>query len=478
MGNRLKYLAGLLVLTALCLSGMWLSDRMADQKQMNTQALQSSDAAQQVPCDHDEAAFCSHLPLICITSGEEAIEYGVPHWCRIDLIDHPNGCNHPDDAPTTTSAATIWHRGQSSSRFEKKPYGISLYKKQGDAKEQDLPLLGMAEGSDWVLHGPYLDKSLMQNRLMYTIARETMFWAPDTRYCEVFLDGEYEGIYLLVESPRVSKTRIRFADYALQSGETPYLLQRNRVGTDVNMVNSFGTYSSHTSYPVYIRYPNERRLTQRQYRWIETDLSKFERALYSEYFRDPERGYRAYIDLDSFVTYYILTEFSMNKDSGYLSTYFCKDIGGKLMMGPIWDLNNGFDNYPGYPTAPGADGDGFYIADNNWFERMMQDPAFVDAVVQKYRTLRKGVLSTENLLKMVDATEAYLGESIERNSERWAYSFERNFLGKDENHQSREMRSHVKAVLKLKRIIRVRGKYLDENIEQLYHLCMEMEDAA
>ncbi len=417
----------------------------------------------------EEGGFSSTLPLLCIENDNTQIEYGEPGWCDISVIDNAGGLNHPGDEPAIKTASTIWVRGQSSALFDKKSYGIEFFKKRDSDKKSDTALLGMAEGHDWILHGPYLDKSLVRNRLTYHLAREMMFWAPDTRYCEVFLNGEYQGIYLIIESPRVYPGRIELADYALLSGETPYLLQRNRAGTDTTEVSSFGLYSGKTRYPVYVRYPVDDKLTEKQLLWISSDFSEFERALYSDYFLDEKKGYKSYIDMDSFVAYYILTEFSINKDSGFLSTYYCKDIDGKLMMGPVWDFNNGYDNYNGYMSPP--DG-GFEIADNNWFGRITQDRAFVDAVVNKYRELRKGILSTDAIMEYLDKTEAYLGDAINRNFERWAQSFNWSYLGKDDDGFSRDIKSYAEARKKLRIFITERGEYLDKNIELLYNNCI------
>ncbi|MEG1524634.1 MAG: CotH kinase family protein [Clostridia bacterium] len=470
MRSKVLYILLTAFLIAVILCGISFSDRIFAS---TIQAVPtSSDEPVSSDCNHSSDAFCSHLPLLLIQTKGSGIEYGVPHWSEISLINNKNGKNHTEDNPLFTTASTIWIRGQSSSRFEKKSYGIEFFKEQESIKRRDLSILGMAADSDWVLHGPYLDKSLMRNHLSYHIARQSMFWAPETRYVEMFLDGSYEGIYLIVESPRVRETRIPFADYALLSGETAYLLQRNRVNTDTTALNCFGSYTGKVFYPLYIRYPIDRNLTAAQSQWITADISRFERALYSDYFKDSRRGYKAYINMDSFATYYVIAEFSMNKDSGFLSTYCCKNIGGKLMMGPVWDFNNGFDHYPGYPTDPGPDGDGFYIADNNWYERLMQDPAFVEVVIAKYREMRQTVLSTKFMLQFIDETEEYLGDSINRNFERWSYSFVRNFLGgHDENGNSRELSSHADAIKQLKKTIVARGLYLDEHIELLYHYC-------
>ena len=90
---------------------------------------------------------------------------------------------------------TIKYRGASSyDVFDKRSYRIKLYRDSG--KSLEYPLLGMGEHSEWVLYGPFLDRSLVRNRLVYGLAREMAVWSPDTRYCELYVDGAYQGIYL------------------------------------------------------------------------------------------------------------------------------------------------------------------------------------------------------------------------------------------------------------------------------------------
>jgi hypothetical protein len=436
----------------------------------NSAAQPSETPAQTEQVRNDEGF--SHLPLLCIDTDGTEIAYGIPGWCEISLVDNSSGFNNPLDPPSFVTASTIWQRGQSSAAFDKRSYGIEFFEQTGGDKKQDIPVLGMAPGHDWVLHGPYLDKTLMRNSLSYHIARESMFWASDTRYCELFLNGEYEGIYLIVESPRINENRIALKDYALLTGETAYLLERNRPDTDTTPLNTYGLLSGKTYYPLFVCYPVDDMLTEKKLAWITQDISSFERALYADYFLDEKRGYKAYIDMDSFVTYYIINEFSMLKDSAFLSTYCTKDLGGKLLMGPVWDYNNAYDNSSGSPTYPGKEGDGFVIADNNWFARLTEDRAFVDAVVKKYHEMRQGVLSTNSLLSYLEQTETYLGDAVQRNFERWPQSLNWVYLGYDEHENPRDLPSHEAAMEQLKAFIIARGEYLDENIELLYNNCV------
>ena len=216
-----------------------------------------------------------------------------------------------------------------------------------------------------------------------------------------------------------------------------------------------------------ISYPTKSKLSNAQVKWIERDISAFEETLYGDGFADPEKGYAAYIDVDSFVEYYLINELAMIPDASHLSTYLYKNIGGKLKMA-VWDFNNGFDNYPwtDYTT------DRFFVEDGNWFDRLLQDRAFVDQVVARYRELRREQWSDERILGLIDGYVEQLGDAVDRNFAVWGYTFEENLLSQDQAGNSRDPKSFEEAIAMLKNCILARTAFLDENIEQLYTHCI------
>ena len=134
----------------------------------------------------------------------------------------------------------------------------------------------------------------------------------------------------------------------------------------------------------------------------------------------------------------------------------------------VWDFNNGFDNYPwtDYTT------DRFFVEDGNWFDRLLQDRAFVDQVVARYRELRREQWSDERLLGLIDGYVEQLGDAVDRNFAVWGYTFEENLLSKDQAGNSRDPKSFEEAIAMLKDCILARTAFLDENIEQLYTHCI------
>ena len=180
-----------------------------------------------------------------------------------------------------------------------------------------------------------------------------------------------------------------------------------------------------------------------------------------------QNGYENYIDVDSWVDYYIIQEFIANNDMCSRSTYFYKDKGGKIKMGPVWDFNNICDNYIGAEFNT----QGFHFADNKiWYTMLLKDEKFVNKVQERYKELRKTYLSEEYLMNYIDESIEYLGDAINRNFDVWGYTFER------ENQNSkieylfpieRNPQNYDEAIEQYKTFLIERGRWLDENIDSL-----------
>ena len=410
------------------------------------------------------SVFKTTLPVIYINTQGQQIGKENKIECSIALgVD--DGKPHSIEAmPQALYRARINYRGASSyNKFDKKQYRIKFLKDHSD-KAQNVALCGMGKNSEWVLNGPYLDKTLVRNKLIYDLARETGQWAPDSRFCELFVDGEYHGVYLAIEPVTNGDSRLRLSKFGLVSGKTPYLVERNRDSlTDKSLV-TYGKEMGYTSLSMYIDYPSSSNLTERQEHYIREDISAFERVLYGEDFLDEYTGYRNYIDMDSWVDYFIINEFAMIRDAGNLSTYAYKKMEGKLQLA-CWDFNNSFDNYPEYIL----DGTGFETINNSWLDRVSQDPVFIDRVVERYRQLRQTTLSQEHIDELLKSYQDQLGEAIDRNFQIWGSSFEDNILvGKNAQGQSRDIRSYDEAMEQLNTMIGKRLEFLDGHFTDLY----------
>ena len=201
-------------------------------------------------------------------------------------------------------------------------------------------------------------------------------------------------------------------------------------------------------------YPKKEEITEAQKAYISNYVSDFENALASENFADPDLGYAKYIDVDSFIDFFILNELSNNVDGFRLSVFLNKDRNEKLRMGPIWDFNLGFGNadYCGggetdvwaHQFNERCEGDSLQVP--FWWGRFLEDPNFVIALQARWFQLRGGELSTATLESKIDTQIELLRESgaIIDNFEKWPvfgmYIWPNNFVGADYNEEEAYLR--------------------------------------
>ena len=409
---------------------------------------------------YDLGEFSTTLPVVYMnTKGQQVLKENAI-WGNIALLDGNGEERSVFSTPNSIYRATIKYRGASSySKFDKKQYRIKFYKNKKDSAKE-VSLAGMGANSEWVLNGPYLDKTLIRNKLVYDLARELNGWAPDTRFVELFVDGEYQGVYLAVEPVTNGESRLRLAEFGLLSGETAYIVNRDRIDTGSEEIDTWGKTNGYTYNALYIRYPSKNKITEKQKEYIQKDISEFEQALYGKNFSDKRIGYQAYIDMDNWVDYFIINEFAMNYDAGNLSTYLYKELDGKLQLA-VWDFNNGFDNYQWFRTET----DVLHTVENSWFQRLWQDEAFRERVCERYVQLRKTTLSDEHIAEKIASYQEELGEAVDRNFKVWGYSFKENLLaGTSKEGTARDIKSYEEAMKQLTDTIRERLAYLDKEL--------------
>ena len=248
-------------------------------------------------------------------------------------------------------------RGNSSLGFNQKKYTVELIDEQG--KELDAELLGMPAHSDWVLLAPYNDVSAVRDPLAFQLWRDMGHWAPRTRMVELTLNGDYRGIYILSEAIKRGKDRVDIAK--MKKGDTAgldvtggYLLRIDTYNDDdatfTSKVPGIGEGNMTSQVIWSCIYPKKKKLQPEQFAYIQNYVDTVEQVIQSEGFADPKTGYARYIDVPSFVDYFIHTELSLNADGYKRSAYFYKEkqsadgSGGKLVAGPVWDYNLAYGN--------------------------------------------------------------------------------------------------------------------------------------
>lgn len=365
-----------------------------------------------------------------------------------------------------THHAAISFRGHSSMEFEKKQYKIS-FKDNDGTEDKTVSFLGMEEHDEWALNGPYLDRSLMRNYLCYNIAGQIMPYTPDAKYCELYINGEYEGLYLAVETIAKSKGRVDISSYEKNSNALSYIICADWTETGKealpNLAKSTMEYSAQSS--LYIVYPGKDSLTDEYKSAVTQEVNAFERTLYSKEAEDGGKGYRKYIDVDSFVDYFIINEFFQNSDAGIYSTYFYKDPKGKLCAGPVWDFNSALEN----DVDTERQYTNFVMTDKPYFEILIKDSAFVEQIIKRYRQLRKTVLSEEYLMDFIKSTNSFISTAAKRNNEKWGKRMYGENIQKEIslNPSIRNPKNYDDAVNALCEFVKFRGEFLDEGIETL-----------
>ncbi len=376
----------------------------------------------------------SHLPLVMIETNGITIQSDIKVTVDIGIISNGEGeiNNLLDDRNVYDGKAGIEYRGSSSMMFPKKNYGFETRTPAGT--DSAVSLLGMPAESDWVLHGPYSDKVLMRNYMAYNLATGMGHYAPRTKFCELFVDGQYHGVYVLIEKIKRDTNRVAIAklDTADVTGDDltgGYIVKIDRTndGYQDGWFSPYrGTGTSGEGPFFAYHYPKRDLILPVQENYIRNKITAFETALYGSQYRDPYVGYRKYIDVNSFIDYFILVELSKNTDGYRLSTFLHKDRDDRdplIHMGPVWDYDLGFGNadyleafdYNGWNYPVPADGWGTPF----WWTKLISDPYFANRLNCRWNSLRQGILSDNALMDFIDSCSEELADAVDRNFIQW-----------------------------------------------------------
>jgi hypothetical protein len=373
----------------------------------------------------------SNLPIVVINTNSQTIMDDPRIVCDMGIIDNGFGNMNSiiDPFNDYNGKISIEYRGSSSQSFPKKPYALETQDSIGN--NNNVSLLGMPVENDWILYAPYSDKALMRNFLTFDLGRKMGHYAPRTVYCELVINGEYKGIYILMEKIKRDNDRVDIAkldadDLAGDSLTGGYIIKVDKyTGTGgVDWLSDFPNMSGGSLYIQY-HYPEATALQPQQLNYIEQYVDSFEYALNGPNFTDTSIGYAKYIDVNSFVDFYIINELSKNIDGYRLSTYMHKDKqskGGKLTMGPFWDFNLAFGNadYCSGGITSGWEVNGG-CGDNNpfWFERLLDDTLYQNKLKCRWEYLRERSFHQDSLFNFIDSIALYLDGAQQRNFQQW-----------------------------------------------------------
>lgn len=342
----------------------------------------------------------------------------------MDSIDSHLGLSESGTILVTDSASSYYYdgelsyikgRGNSSFGYDKKSYQIRFPEKTG--------LCGMDKAKKWVLIPQYFDHTSLRNGLTFELAKElNLGFTPNYRYINLYLNGNYHGLYLVTDKIEVSQSRVNIRnldeffhptadmdpndlptfgekEYVLNSSKgyqldcTPdditggYLLELE-LAERYSLAGDCGFVTSHGQ-AVIIKSPEF--ATEEEVSYIQNWYQEFEDALYSPDGFNPSarKHYSEYLDIKSAAAKYLLEEWIKNPDAGKTSQYFYKpaDSSSSLMYaGPVWDYDIAYGALVAFAHPEGLWAS-YLDEDCNIYTALCAQPDFMEEVLRQYQEL-------------------------------------------------------------------------------------------
>ena len=403
------------------------------------------------PPDNQNVRLTStNLPIVWIDVDGRYIDRDERITARMKVIHNGDGqlnwadtVAHPGQTIDYEGYVALRYRGSSSfGMSDKKPYSFRPLDKpleEGGVK-QKVNILGMGKDNNWALLAPYADKSMMRDLLAFEVSRPWMEYTPQGRYCELFLDGTYYGVYILTEVVSKGKHRLNLPDPGESGDELTggYILEVNRTDGEVTHTSKYHPLSKsgqrYMNQYIHIQYksPDYEEMTLDQVHYINGRFDEMEDALWN-YRPMGTTNFKEYIDMENFVDYQLAQELGHNVDAYRLSGKFFKrrdsvDARFKMVM---WDMNLAYGNadyYDGWST------DSWMYQNNNtmnaagdtqlipfWWYKLNTCPEYIAALKARWAQYRRGNLRVDRVLATVDSLAGVLtkNNAVQRNSQAW-----------------------------------------------------------
>ncbi|MBN1171202.1 MAG: CotH kinase family protein [Micromonosporaceae bacterium] len=384
--------------------------------------------ARSVTATHD-------LPLLVMDAyggGKPARDYRDVTFM---LMAPQNNSTSLAQTPTVATRAGFHLRGGSSANFEKAPYRVEL--RDNANADADYPLLNMPADSDWVLRGPFPDKTLIRDAFAFGVGRDMGLQVPRYALVELYLNldsqpmaaNDYQGVYMLVETIKRSPDRLNIqkmkeTDLSEPAVTGGYILQFNMMASEPPLLQCTQKAGQPCWSDLEVIEPDN--LQTQQQTWITNYVQRLHDALHSANPANAQTGYPAYIDVNSFINRIIHNELAREGDAYLRSTHFYKDRGGKLVAGPLWDYDLGYAAFTGFGGMGGSTVQGWQFqpmfgmtSTTDWFLKLMQNQTFSQQVNSRWQQLRQGVLSNAQMNARIATLTSALTRAAQRNFQRW-----------------------------------------------------------
>ena len=310
------------------------------------------------------------------------------------------------DADCVNLTAKLKGRGNTTWTADKKPYTLSL--------EEGRGFLGMGASEKWILLANGYDRTSLRNKLVFDFANtisNTKAWAPEAAFVDLFLNGEYAGIYLLCYKPDAGANHLNLdaEDFFF---ELTFTSRLKKPEIAIPVCNN-----------IYADILSPADCDEKQKIFLEQQLTEFQEAIYSESGISPTSGrsYTEYINMESWARKYLIEEVFSNFDGGKTSQFFWYDnVTQKINAGPCWDYDYALGQFFGTQwTTPNC----LLVQRNwgtqtSWFNALYQKEEFKSLVVELYKTEFRPLLQqyVENGIANVATT---IEQAAEMDAIRW-----------------------------------------------------------
>jgi hypothetical protein len=395
--------------------------------------------------------FKTNLPIVVVNTQFEAI----PDEPKIDAT---MGIIHNDQGDTNSihdpfneyfGQITIERRGSSSNNFPAKSYGLET--NGPNALNNNVSLFDWPVDNDWILYAPYTDKAMIRNVLTYQWGAAMGNYAPRTQLCELVLNNEYMGVYVMMERIKTNPGRVPINPLLYEDTVDNHLTGGYILKLDKTTAGGIIAWNS--PYPpaspgngtigFQLHDPALDTLHPLQLAYIQSYVTAFENALAGANYTDPVQGYAPFIDIQSFIDFFLANEMTKNVDGYRISSFLYKQRfseGGKLVAGPLWDFNIalGNANYCQGNTTSGWAKNFNSICGGAqlipfWWNRLLSDSTFANLTHCRWLELRQGPLSDTVVMSTIDSLAAVLQGPAQRHFIRWpilgTYVWPNNFIG-------------------------------------------------
>lgn len=351
-------------------------------------------------------------------------------------------------------------RGNSTWKLDKKPYKIKF--------ESKTSLFGLEESKEWVLLANHVDRTLIRNTVAFETSKilDKFLFVPSSYPVDVFVNGEYQGVYTLGEQIEIKSGRIEIeGDKDSTEVDTNYLIEWGGQGEVTSFGdNRFGT-NMHMS--IEVKNPDSDILTEEQFNYIANYIIEADEAV------EALEGYEEYIDIPSLIDWFLIYEFTYNTDGIFRrSDFFLKKQGDKLYAAAPWDFDYAFGNF--YMDIASCEGwiclgnyntdayEGKYIKPN-WITYLLNDESFKKQL--KTRWAEVGEAMYTEALATIDEMQLEMGVSINENFKVWD-----DCLGQKVQYESwrtASLTTYEEHISYLKDFIEKRYSWMDETINAM-----------